>query len=1105
MYRISPIKSIMSAFENGVSNQSKNIMFVKYYNSFEVPNENIDRIKSWGDVVLVRHKFSRNDMQTVLQPFLDTIRNIYLNDFSDQLTAREFVKKCNIYSLQQETLATYLETGIAYRNEAPVIIEVEYEISRLLGGIISMLNYISAYKKIIFIIDDIQYADYATLLLMNDLSNEQSTCNISVLASYKEDSATHYSLRDVWTMLMEKASAEKLIFDSGSTSSDIHKTKSNEEFIPVSSKADEYLIKLKNMVTFLSYQQADYYLNIIMEEADNENLKLDKEVYLDYMAIHAYCSLYLKNSSKALFICEKMAPFIDGDNYIFLYQYHYASAMAQSLMLQHDVAKKHVQQCISCAKKTNDNSIIFKAKVLHYTVTYYDWINFFFSDLDQSVDESTLKEFENNGYLNTLNYLLVFAFENDKKSFEDIVAGKKPAKYFNRAIKSGTKLGNREFLLCAYMKKIIIGSEYGFNKYVASLYKKRIALVKKDYNNDHEANMYNGLGYNCTIDEQYARANKYFNKALKINYECDNTEKCAETLYNMTFNCLVAGEYHAAISNIELIVKLMDSLEINNLFICSLAKIYGMMALCQFYIGAYYKSYSYLNKLQNSLNHILCCKYEPNYDNWDDELFYYHFVNGLIYAKEKEYDYALEEYEKAEIYKNRSVKTQFFTVTALAIEKSDAYMNLNNTSEAEKILKDAIAFCNSKGYFHKTRLLVKKLENNNEILSKWNLKITSVTKEQLNEIAYNTHVRTELRKKKTEINFLTKWQEVIGINTDSIDNLIKTSLKTMQNAYNLDGILYFTNLKNRLKSYQTTVDIPIDEKVTTSIFEYFKKSSTAFVINRDEKDFYNYSFFIDLLGEDRVATIIGIPMYTNESLDSIAILFINMHRNFTANKDRHSNDMLMILKFAFIQLRNAIEKTLTRMELEQTNLLLSKSSVTDILTGTYNRQGLKNIISSNVNNSDSDDTTSVMYLDMDYFKYYNDTFGHKIGDEILKDFATRAEKLILKKGYLIRYGGDEFIIILPKTSLDESTIWAEKFIEMFDEINDTIINLIPEGAVIPDEKRLSCSIGISSFEKWDEDTIYATFNQADEALYFVKNSTRNDYMLYTDMLKHKNM
>ncbi len=1095
MDKISLISSIMSVFENGVRNQLKNIMFIKYYNSFKVPEESINRIKSWGDVVLVHHRFTRKEMQTVAQPFLDTIRMVYKNELAQRYSPMEFVNQCGVYSLQKDAFASFIDTGVVYRHEDPIIVEYVYETKRFNESVIAMLDYISMQKRLIFIMDDIQYADYATLQLINKLSDAQKSCSVSILASYTDNSIVEKGSKDEWDNLLEKATSENMIYDSDINADEVRGIRVHDEFMPESAKVDEYIEKLNNMVGFLSLNQAEYYLERIEQEVEKENVRFDEDKYIRILAIYAKVCMYKRKAGQALQICEQMYAFIDDDDYERMYEYYYLSAISQSLTFQGQLALKFVDKCKEYAALLCDKEKEFKCKVLYYIVIYYSWINVFFCDFNHHVEDSVLEEFAEHGYYNTRNYIMVYAFENDKQTLSEIVSGRRVPVYFNRAIESGTELDNREFLLGAYMKNIILCTECGFSKYVAELYKRRIQIVKKENTRQREGHMYSGLGYNCIIDEQYTQANKYLNESLKINYEFDDAEKCADTLYNMVLNCVTAGDYESAITACEIVLKLMDCLDISALDICNMAKLYGFMAYSQFCIGAYYNSYIYLDKMENALSHILECRGEPDYERWDDEMFFYHLIVGMNYCKDEDYEKALEQYDKAAFHRDRSERMQFFSVAALALERAEVYYRLCRDDDATKVLSEAIEFCNDKGYFHKTRLLVKKLEHNREVLSKWSLPITSINKLQISKMAAATKTRTELNKKNKEIGFLTTWQEVIGTATNSVEKLISSAMTTLQNSYNLDGVIYISLQGEKPWSYVTDSSIEFDSNTAGILIDHFTTHPASFVVNRGDKDFKDYRMFREMIGYDKVATIIGVPVYANEKLEAIVIPFVNMHRNFTANKVRYKNDALTILKFAFIQLRDAVERTMTRLELEKANDMLSKTAVTDRLTGIYNRQGLKSIIEMEYVKNPVCHTT-VMYIDMDHFKYYNDTFGHQIGDEILKDFANRGTELIDRHGYLVRYGGDEFIIILPGKETEDAVAMAKQVMKCFDAINEDIDRIIPKDQTVPDDKRLSCSIGIAGFERWEDNEVYAAFNRADEALYDVKRSTKNDFRIW---------
>ena len=76
----------------------------------------------------------------------------------------------------------------------------------------------------------------------------------------------------------------------------------------------------------------------------------------------------------------------------------------------------------------------------------------------------------------------------------------------------------------------------------------------------------------------------------------------------------------------------------------------------------------------------------------------------------------------------------------------------------------------------------------------------------------------------------------------------------------------------------------------------------------------------------------------------------------------------------------------------------------------------------------------MLFIDIDYFKQYNDTYGHQAGDKVLRDIGTLLKKSTREKDIVTRYGGEEFAIILPATDENEASIIAEK---IRDEVEST--------------------------------------------------------------------
>jgi diguanylate cyclase (GGDEF)-like protein/PAS domain S-box-containing protein len=158
----------------------------------------------------------------------------------------------------------------------------------------------------------------------------------------------------------------------------------------------------------------------------------------------------------------------------------------------------------------------------------------------------------------------------------------------------------------------------------------------------------------------------------------------------------------------------------------------------------------------------------------------------------------------------------------------------------------------------------------------------------------------------------------------------------------------------------------------------------------------------------------------------------------------------------------------------------------DVLTGLMNRKALDEYFIQAKSLLLENQKLALLFLDLDRFKTINDTLGHLIGDQILKEAASRIQDSISPKDVVARLGGDEFIIILNNIStVDEIIIAAEKILESFSA-----------SMHIPDQVlHLSASIGISIFPE-DGHDIHNLLKNADTALYRAKDSGRNRFQFY---------
>jgi two-component system cell cycle response regulator len=158
-------------------------------------------------------------------------------------------------------------------------------------------------------------------------------------------------------------------------------------------------------------------------------------------------------------------------------------------------------------------------------------------------------------------------------------------------------------------------------------------------------------------------------------------------------------------------------------------------------------------------------------------------------------------------------------------------------------------------------------------------------------------------------------------------------------------------------------------------------------------------------------------------------------------------------------------------------------AITDPLTGLYNRRYMESHLNSLLEQAASrKKPLTVLVLDIDYFKAINDTHGHDAGDDVLREFSFRIKKSIRGIDLACRYGGEEFVVVMPETDLTVATMVAERLRR----------RIATEPFPVQDGARaleVTISVGISALAK--DDTAANILKRADAALYRAKRDGRN--------------
>ncbi|MCK5163397.1 MAG: GGDEF domain-containing protein, partial [Desulfobacula sp.] len=159
-------------------------------------------------------------------------------------------------------------------------------------------------------------------------------------------------------------------------------------------------------------------------------------------------------------------------------------------------------------------------------------------------------------------------------------------------------------------------------------------------------------------------------------------------------------------------------------------------------------------------------------------------------------------------------------------------------------------------------------------------------------------------------------------------------------------------------------------------------------------------------------------------------------------------------------------------------------SLKDGLTGLLNRMAIDKLLAKSFRKAvDGNNDLALVMIDVDYFKMFNDKFGHQAGDNVLKLIATTLNKLSRPFDHVGRYGGEEFIVILNNTDLSKAFVYAERIRKEIEHLGKLLVNRFPGLS-------LTVSAGVSEYQKSVKNQ-HNLIAKADKALYRAKETGRN--------------
>ena len=263
-------------------------------------------------------------------------------------------------------------------------------------------------------------------------------------------------------------------------------------------------------------------------------------------------------------------------------------------------------------------------------------------------------------------------------------------------------------------------------------------------------------------------------------------------------------------------------------------------------------------------------------------------------------------------------------------------------------------------------------------------------------------------------------------------------------------------------------------------------------VKNDGEIYQNYAF--KKLNSDEVTEkVTYAKLY--EPFDWIICMGVNLddieHYRLQAKEYMRSYQSIMITAVALVWLMMLFfmldfYRRAKSMEFEKKHQELSSKLNRDTLTGANSRSYGERLLKDEFEAfAGGKSDTVILMMDVDYFKQFNDGYGHELGDGVLKSFVSAVKACTRSSDTVIRWGGDEFVVVLQNVPRD-----------ILPSIADKILNSVREISIdeLSGDHKITSSMGFAYFESSDEN-YKATLARADAALYKAKESGRNNWKI----------
>jgi len=617
------------------------------------------------------------------------------------------------------------------------------------------------------------------------------------------------------------------------------------------------------------------------------------------------------------------------------------------------------------------------------------------------------------------------------------------------------------------------------------LYQKSEKLKLQVGDSQELAYIQNGIGFFFHQQGDFAKSSEYFLKAYNSAVQALDFQEGAMSLANIGLNLFFTFQTESARRYLQFTLKIMKILNLEYLSYHSRFELRTLLSTCAFLQNSPGEALSFQPDTSQLMD-------EKNYPNSHTEEFFQHYLNTIIHCFYNQEIHKGKKvlFELIEALEN-SLQGSGYRLPFLAILCQSGLLGENLDQEEKRRLWDKGAQKAEQQDLKFYREIF-----NNHRGTRYRSTVPPIDLTLLETTVRQEQTIVHLNKEVSNLDFYSSLEALVPRNR-SASQLIEETLQLIDATYPVESLTLSTEVKGkwriigRIQKGFGSWHLHNDDKIIPLLLE---KSSSTKVFSRNELK-------PDI--ECPAPYILHIPVLNRKSFKG-HLLITYQEALYLSSKDMGA------IAFAAKNLMEKLEsltsaKILDRRTraLEAANERLRILAERDTLTGLYNRATFltkaakerERHIRLMENHSDS---LSIVFMDLDNFKYYNDTFGHHGGDIVIQEFCRLLKHNTRDFDILARFGGDEFLILLPHTKPEEAGYLSRRILKELKNAKGfapLLSKNFQRKITIPRKNWLGVSIGIAYDDVEKRASIEDLVRQADSALYQAKERGKNQFSL----------